>query len=261
MWSDIAMNVGLVTRLWRGEPVIEKLRAYRRALYSAAARRLGWDVKPDEGDLDKKLRALLMRAMVDSWDQPTIIQANEKFDMYNADPKSVPSDLLGSLFVSVMLQRENGFDTLHGVYNKLVMQDQKVLLLGVLGYVKTDTAAEEVLNWAKNSGEVRTQDFYVVLNSVATHHPDTAWTWLCANYAWLETTFSASIMLFSRIISMVITKFASTERLREVEQFFTTHKCGTEMTIKQGLETIRTQTEWLSRDRSDVAQWLESQGF
>lgn len=79
VWSDIAMNVGLVTRLWRGEPVIEKLRAYRRAFYSAAARRLGWDVKPDEGDLDKKLRALLMRAMVDSWDQPTIIQANEKF--------------------------------------------------------------------------------------------------------------------------------------------------------------------------------------
>jgi len=260
VWSDLVTNIGVFTRIWHDEPVIDKIRAFRRALYSTAAAKVGWVSKPDEGDLTTRLRALLLRSMVDSWDTKTLEEANAKFDEWQLDSKVVTSDLLGTLFSAVMITRPDAFSILRSVYLKLTMQDQRVIVLGVLGATKDKALAYQILDWTKDSGEVRQQDFYIVVNTVASHHTDVAWTWMMTNWDWVEKTFSPTIMLFGRIVSLVINKFHSEKDLAGVKSFFEKHK-GPEMTIKQGYETISTQAAWLARDRDDVAKWLEKKGF
>ena len=54
--------------------------------------------------------------------------------------------------------------------------------------------------------------------------------------------------------------FASVERLQEVSSFFAQHPFpSTERTVQQVLESIKLNSDWLSRDSSIIRNYLNSQ--
>ena len=51
--------------------------------------------------------------------------------------------------------------------------------------------------------------------------------------------------------------FIGEDKAREVENFFTTHPLpSAERIVKQCVEAIHTNTQWLERDREAIKNWL-----
>lgn len=65
--------------------------------------------------------------------------------------------------------------------------------------------------------------------------------------------------LLTRLVKFTTENFASEAMATEVENFFKEHKSpGTERTVQQGVETIRLNSAWLSRDTDAIRAYLKS---
>ncbi len=65
--------------------------------------------------------------------------------------------------------------------------------------------------------------------------------------------------ILSRIVKMSA-NFASEAKAAEVEAFHAAHPvAGTERTVKQTLESIRLNAQWLQRDEKNLLEWLAAQ--
>ena len=61
----------------------------------------------------------------------------------------------------------------------------------------------------------------------------------------------------SSMVKYVTEDFATEERAQEVSSFFASNVyAGTERTVQQSVETIRLNSNWLSRDINDVKQFI-----
>jgi len=66
-----------------------------------------------------------------------------------------------------------------------------------------------------------------------------------------------SNFLVGRIISYATSGFASAEKLKDVEDFFASHKVsGTERTIAQSLESIKANISSVEKNVAESGAWL-----
>lgn len=263
VWNDLALGLGAVQKLFRDDVAItDRLNALVRKLFSPIAAKLGWEKRDGEADLTTQLRNLVLTKLVGANDGPTRAEALSRFETSLINPESLASDLRGAVYTGVAKHGdvEKHWRRMFEVFRNATMQEHRVSLLATIGRTTNPELAKELLKWAAESGDVRTQDFYIPLVSVGSSMPEVTWAFLQDHWEWIVKTFGSGQFLFGRIIGLSISSFASLERVAEIEAFFKTHDAtAAKMQIQQALETIRSQAAWLSRAKSDVEQWLAQQ--
>ena len=258
VWSDLTMSLSTQGLLIQHTDAVDDFKAYNRNLYSKVFQQVGWEAKDNEGPLTAMLRDLVITKLGRNQEQSVVDEAKRRFlDFYNGQPLS--ADLRDPVFVTVMSNGdEDLFNKMLELYDKADSQEQKTRISRSIGSVKDEALIKRVLDFAM-SDKVRSQDTVFVIGGVtgSVRGRELAWEFLKKNWAQLLERYEGGFLL-SRLVKMTET-FVTEEKAKEIEQFFAEHPApAAERTIKQSLETIGLNIEWMKRDKEAVTAFLKS---
>ena len=170
----------------------------------------------------------------------------------------MPADLRGLVF---SLVAQNGdskvYNQMWDLELKTTLQEEKIRLLIAMARF-TDT---EILNdlLEKSLGEnVRSQDTISVIGSVASnpHGKRLAWNFLKENWDTLDERYGGGGFGLMRLVS-ITSGFASKEDYEDVENFFKANAApAAERSVRQSLERIRLNTNWITSNDANLEEWL-----
>lgn len=258
VWSDLTMSLGTQGLLIQHTDAADDFKAYNRNLYGKVFQQVGWEAKDNEGPLTAMLRDLVIAKLGRNKEQSVVDEAKRRFlDFYNGQPLS--ADLRDPVFITVMSNGdEDVFNKMLELYDKADSQEQKTRISRSIGSVKDEALIKRVLDFAM-SDKVRSQDTVFVIGGVigSVRGRELAWEFLKKNWAQLLERYEGGFLL-SRLVKMT-ENFVTEEKAKEIEQFFAEHPApAAERTIKQSLETIGLNIEWMKRDKEAVTAFLKS---
>ena len=264
--TDVAGHLGEVQALFRDAgrtDIVAKLDALVAALFRPAAARLGWDRAPGEDDLTTQLRSVVLAKLAHAGDAATRAEALRRFRASLEDPAVLPTDQRALVYaVAARYGTPADVDALFRVYRTAALQEQRVAVLRALGAVDDAARARAVLAWAADSGEVRTQDVYIVLASAGAAHQELVWAFVQERWDWVHGTFGAEPFMFRALVTAALSRFVDETKIAEAERFFAAHPApAAQRALQQSLETIRTRSAWYRRAHEDVLEWLSKNGF
>ncbi|CAI0401332.1 unnamed protein product [Linum tenue] len=224
-------------------------------LFQYSAEKLGWDAKQGESHLDSMLRGELMTALAVFGHDPTIDEAIRRFQAFLDDRNTplLPPDVRRAAYVAVM-QRVNtsnkwGFESLLKVYRETDLSQEKTRILGSLSSCPDPNIVLEVLNFLLTP-EVRSQDVVFGL-AVSKEGRETAWEWLKENWEHISKTWGSGFLL-TRFVSAIVSPFASFDKAKEVEEFFSTRtRPSIARTLKQSIERVHIKAKWAESIRNE----------
>lgn len=259
VWQVLLPRLDAVSLLVAGESYAKLLGFYTRDLLSRISSRVGWVEQIDDTPHTKMLRGMVLGASGEAGDYATIAVAQEKFEAFLKNRDSLSPNLRRAVY-GIVAAYGNGetHDTLWQLYQKFTLQEEQVRLLGSL----TDFRDPELLLKTLMlliSGEVRSQDVYPALRSIATNPAgrDLTWRFVKDNWGAFCKMYEKGKLL-GRVIESVCKPLASFEDEADVKAFFTAHPVPeATRTIDQVLESIRINARWRERDRANFASWLK----
>ncbi|CAH9125487.1 unnamed protein product [Cuscuta epithymum] len=224
-------------------------------LFQYSAERLGWDPKQGEGHLDAMLRGELLNVLAAFGHDATISEANRRFLIY-LDDRSTPvltPDLRKAVYVAVMRDasksNRSAFEALLRVYRETDLSQEKTRILGSLASSRDPELILEVLNFMLSS-EVRSQDAVFGLD-VSFEGREVTWNWFKENWDRICTIYGPGFLV-TRFIAAVVSPFASYEKAKEVEEFFSTRtKPFIARSLKQSLEKVDINAKWVQSIRNE----------
>jgi puromycin-sensitive aminopeptidase len=264
VWSDLSANLSYVASVFEGEDFFPKFQNYTRQLYEKIGASLGWDPKAGQTDLDKLLRSVVLAKLGDNGDASVVAEAKKRFEAFKADPNSLPADLRSVVLKFVM--RNGGaaeFDEMVNLYKTAQMPEDKINALRAIGLSRDSALIQKALDYILD-GEVRNQDAYILIAACASTPVGRKLTWQFVKTNWdvIVQRFSGGMAMVGAFIKFSVDGFATEEAAADVEEFFKTHKAdGTERTIAQCIESIKSNAAWLKRNADDIRKFLESNGY
>lgn len=260
VWADIATNLGELKGLWAWESYYEAFCAFARDLFEPVAKRMGWNVTPDDDHQTRLLRALALGALGGYGDPLTIDLARYYCGSFLRNPDALHPDLRAFTFYLVIKHGDvEAYEDILAVYRKANLQEEKIRCLAALGASQDPSLLKRTLAFSL-SQEVRSQDTVFPIMNVAVnrHGRELAWQFLQENWAEFNRRYGDGLFLLRHLISSCTEDFVSEEKAQEVEAFFRDHPVpAASRTIKQSLERIRSNAAWLARDREHVQHWFE----
>jgi len=163
------------------------------------------------------------------------------------------------LFIVGAHAKEEDWNKLKALFLKAEMNEDKVTLLRALGSAADEKLITHALDFAM-SENVRNQDVpYVVFAATGSAKGrEVTWKYFKDNFATFQKHFSQGSFLLNRIVSYITSTFTSEEKAKEIESFFKDHPVPeADRSIAQSLETVRSKSARLHRDRDDVAKFLK----
>ena len=260
VWQGISDSLIGFESLIADRPYLESFYRYARDLFRPVVTRTGWVPRKGEGHLGALRRMTVLARLGHYLDKPVLDEASRRFATYLKDSASLSPDLRAVVYGLVAQEAEEPtYETLWGLEQKSVLQEEQVRLLVALTRTRRESLLRETLARAL-SDAVRFQDVPIVIRGVATSRPsvgrDLAWTFIKTNWDELYRRYSPSGFLI-RGLAAVPETFASADRAREIEAFFKGHPSpGVRRTVKQVMEKIRVNAAWLRRNDKDLASWF-----
>ncbi|MBU6414780.1 M1 family metallopeptidase [Patescibacteria group bacterium] len=255
VWQVLLGRLDGINLLAAGESYAKPLESYTRDLLSEIASRVGWVERPDDTHHTKMLRGMVLGAYGQAGDPTTISWAREQFAAFLKDHAAVSPNLRRTVYgIVAAYGNAKTHDTLWQLYQKFTLQEEQVRLLGSL----TDFRDPELLLRTLNlfiSGEVRPQNVYPALRSIATNPAgrDLTWKFVKENWGAFCRMYEKGKLL-GRVIEAVCKPLASFNDEADVKSFFASHQVPEAMrTIEQALESIRVNASWRERDRINFA--------
>lgn len=259
VWVELTLGLRYIGNLLYGSKSYELFRKYARGIFTEAAARIGWEVKPGEHENDALMRSLVLGAASYYGDTNVIAEARARFA--DRGDTAVAPDLRGIIYATVA--REGGekeYAMLVEMYRTENLHEEKNRLLSALGQCTNKKLLARTLAFAMTS-EVRMQDrngaFASVLSNV--HGRALGWQFLKKNWNKIGKAYGEGNHLLSRLIG-VLNRNTSRVAYDDIKAFFKTHSApAAERTIEQTLESIDSNIRWLKRDEKKIAEWLNAQ--
>ncbi|KAI4380853.1 hypothetical protein MLD38_006993 [Melastoma candidum] len=218
-------------------------------LFQYSAEKLGWDAKPGESHLEAMLRGEILTVLAVFGHDLTLQEACRRFDAFLNDRNTplLPPDIRRAAYVAMMqnvsISNRSGFDSLLKVYRESDLSQEKTRILASLGSCPDPGVILEVLNFVL-SPEVRIQDAVFGL-AVSYEGRETTWEWFKGNWEYISKTWGSGFLI-TRFVSGVVSPFASLERAKEVEEFFSTRSNPSiTRTLKQSIERVHINAQWV----------------
>ncbi|KAK9213161.1 hypothetical protein WN943_002548 [Citrus x changshan-huyou] len=250
----ISYKIGRIAADARPE-LLDYLKQFFISLFQNSAEKLGWDSKPGESHLDALLRGEIFTALALLGHKETLNEASKRFHAFLADRTTplLPPDIRKAAYVAVMQKvsasDRSGYESLLRVYRETDLSQEKTRILSSLASCPDVNIVLEVLNFLLSS-EVRSQDAVYGL-AVSIEGRETAWKWLKDNWDHISKTWGSGFLI-TRFISSIVSPFASYEKVREVEEFFSSRcKPYIARTLRQSIERVQINAKWVESIRNE----------
>lgn len=96
-------------------------------------------------------------------------------------------------------------------------------------------------------------------------HPagiEALFVFMTENWDELQRRLPAGLSMLSSMVSICTSSFTSVEQKARVQAFFADKSTkGIAMGLAQSLDSIQAKSNWLGRDREDVAAWVKENGY
>lgn len=258
VWLTIAGSVRSVGNLLSQDPGSDRFVEVARNFFSSIAKSKGWEKVPSERHTDAMLRALALANFGKYGDQETIEEARQRFARFTSGGELDPD--LRQVVYSLVVQYggEAEFRDLMEIYKKAALHEEKIRVLGALGNLREKGLLANFLGLTF-SEKVRPQDAPFVIIATARHPMGRALAWQFVKENWgalIARYHGGGVGLLNQLLE-ITSDFTTSAELDDVAAFFHAHKVpGTERTMAQCVERIRSGIAWLKRDREDIRQWL-----
>ena len=258
VWSDLSANMASLDNLLADQPYHDDFRAYARGVFQAAGRKIGWDARPGDSELDALLRSTLLSSLGRYGDQDTLDEAARRFARFADAGEAVHPDIRD--VVQGLAARQGGkpvFDTQWSMYLEAGSEEEKVRFLRAIAQVDEGALLDELLRRSLTP-EVRVHNTVSVVVSVASNRRgrDLAWQFLKENWDELDRRYGEGGFGLMRLVSLT-QRFSTLRMHDEVESFFADHPApAAERTVRQSLERIRLNAAWLERNAAEVGKYL-----
>ena len=203
----------------------------------------------------------------------------EKF--LKGDTTALHTNILGTACKAVLKTSSDhfaDFDRILNFYKSTSSVDQKLSALASLGSVQSTEILHRLFEMVLDSEVVKPQDIIYPLGSVGQVGPlkgqklDMLWNWIIQNWAELHKRYKASLSLLGRVLQSAIGPRIGFEFVETVESWARGDDLGTaeekaarqdqlktaRRPLDQSIESVKTYTKWVSRDREIIAQWVKS---
>lgn len=257
VWSEVASQMGKLYNLLAEEKEFKLFEKYALSVFNIIGEKVGWDKKPNEDHSQALLRSVVLGSLGKYGDEKVIEIAQGMFEKMLKGKLQINSDLRGIVYATVAKYGdEKTYSDLLDLYRKSTLQEEKDRLFKSLCFFRQEELLKRTLDFGF-SFEVRTQDSYKAIYLIFANPYGKHLSWEFLKYHWDEIVkrYSGG-HLFSRFAEP-IEFFTKRDSAKEVEKFFKENGApGAERTIKQVVEKIYSNDEWLRRDYENIKKFL-----
>jgi aminopeptidase N len=275
VWADLVSNLGEISSLVAADSETTALfSVYVNALLKKILASIGWDKKPDEDHTTSLLRAKIIAVSAKHGESSTVQTALQKFAAFYGSGQATASveaasgskdaavtlspDLRSSVYAAVVKHGGLfGYESLLYLGSKVTLSEEQVRCLNALGAASDPELLRRTLAYVL-SPSVRTQDGPSAISIVAANGKggDLCWEFCKQNWDAILKKFQQSSSL-SRIVGQC-GNFATRAKKADVEAFFASHAHpGAERAVKQAVERIESNAQWLERDGKAISEYLQ----
>ncbi len=259
VWSAILNSLGkLQVLLAHDETINLKFKDFVVDLLNNIAAHVGWTPKEDEHHVASLLRSKVLTRIGCYGHEATVTEAKRRFAEHFANKSLIPADLRGCVYRIVAANGGmESFQQLLTLFRKTDLQEEKNRLAMSMGDAKDLDILQKVLDFAMGD-EVRNQDAPFVFRSVAYNVKgrELAWEFFKTNYPKFLKVFQGALLL--RLCKFSTENFATQEKADEVQTFFKENENVGDRTIKQSVENIMLNANWLGRDADSMKKFFNN---
>ncbi|MEK7147003.1 MAG: M1 family metallopeptidase [Patescibacteria group bacterium] len=260
VWSAIAGGMSAIDDLISGEEFHPSFKNFGMLVFREIASTIGWEAAREDGHLRILLRSLALRHCGGYGHEEIINEAKKRFSDFTGKEDFDPN----LRHVVYGLVAENGseeeFEKLLALYRMTDLQEEKNRLLNALGSFRKKELSQRALDFSI-SDEVRRQDspFFLMRIGFNPAARELAWEFLKSNWKLLvERHHGGGFGSMTRGLEVIAGGLRALSHFDDVKEFFRVNKVpGIERAVKKSLERIRSNHEWLKRDRKDIEEWLK----
>lgn len=260
VWSVLLSAVHHIAFLSAGESYFPKLQTSIRRLLSHRVSALGWEEKEKETRETKMLRGMLLRAAGVAKDWKIVEEAWKRFEIARIDTEKINPNIRSAVYHTVAATGDNSlYENMVALYQKATLPEEKLRFLGALTSFEEPKILEKTLDFLF-SGEVRSQDIFLMLHGLSQNPSGRDITWQFIKIHWdkIEELYAGG-KLIGRVISAVCDPLISFAHESDVRSFFEAHPVpAAKRTIQQALEKIRVNARWLERNRPILAGYFKT---
>jgi puromycin-sensitive aminopeptidase len=252
VWQTIITGLAWCDRFLDGEPR-ERFRDFVRTLVRPAMDRLGWDPRPEDGELDRELRGELIRTLGILGDDPeTQAMAREAEGLSRSGGAVDASVAAAAVDVVAFAGGEDEFESFRTRMHDAPTPQEQDRYRSALARFRDPALMERVLSLAV-SEEIRPQDAPFVLSRAESNRDLGAMAWRYVRDHWDELVprFAAS-----NVIHLAAGTRSQTDPdvVADVQAFFAEHDIPqNHRTLLQVLERQRLMTAMRARASGELA--------
>ncbi|CAM9020297.1 unnamed protein product [Wickerhamomyces anomalus] len=266
-WLELIKRLGSITSVWfeQSEEVQAGLKKLAQELVSPTALSLGFESSSSQDFLNTQLRVELLSAAVSAGVPQIVEEAKSLFTKLQKNEEIDPS-LKSVIFAAVISDPNATDEDFKFVYDTIKNSkalDSNEIALTALGTVTNPDLIQKALNLILDP-EIPIMDVSFISISLSSNKKArwAFWNYLKENYDAIYNRLNANRIVFDRFIKFTLGKFSSDEAYEEIKSFFASKNTyGFERSIDQVLDGIKTNSSWVSRDKDDVREWLNTHGY
>ncbi len=255
VWLLLALGLGNIGLLARHAGHKAQYESFAGSVFEKISQTVGWKEKKDETSAEVLLRSLALQQAIKWGDKKHIAVAKKIFKQGKIPPVNLRSVVYfavsaygGALEHKRLIQ----------MYKREKLQEERDRIGRALANFRDPKLISQTLEFALSSN-VREQDSPFIIGAVFRNPVGAglALKFVKRKWNYLLNRYSSGLSMISRIISTMDCFFRK-EEAEEIKRFFATHKApGAKRAIKQTLEKIYSQAQWMERDGQHLQNWLD----
>lgn len=264
VWERVASSTAYVRDMLASDLALyPKFQKLFRDHVQKISRTLGWN--DDGAQRERLLRETVLSIACRMGDKEILDQASLYFEQWiNGTISSVPVNL--RLLVYRYGMQNTGtpasWEIMFERYLSTKLAQEKDKLLYGLASIENVALLNRLLESSKNETIVRSQDLFTLVRYVSLNKygESMAWDWVTLNWDYLVRRYTITDRNLGRLLTRISTSYNTELQLWKMEHFFALHpNAGAgETPRKQALETVKSNIDWVKRNRDEIQLWLDN---
>ncbi|HYK08497.1 MAG TPA: M1 family metallopeptidase [Candidatus Eisenbacteria bacterium] len=256
VWAALLGKLGTIENLLSQDALLPSFHMFVRHLLGEIKKKTTWEKRPTDSHSDILLRSTILASLTQYEDKETIAKALELFTQIAKNNKSIDTDIRGVVYAAVA---ENGevkeYETLQQLYIQEELATEKNRIGNALCLFSDKLLIQKTLEFSL-SEHVRTQDIGRFLVMSFGNKKGKSITWNFIKTHWDELLEKMAGIGMDWIIEGA-SSVVEENLAEDIKKFFATHPHPKlERTMKQVIEQIESNRDWLKRDREAIENFL-----
>ncbi|MGH7246138.1 MAG: M1 family metallopeptidase, partial [Candidatus Levyibacteriota bacterium] len=255
VWAELSSHLHRIHRMFVDNAAITNtFPQFAKHVFDPIAQTMGWEKRDGEKHTDVLLRSLALYGAGTFGNKDVVAKAQGLFGKPHLDP-----DIRTVIYTLVA---ENGgekeFDTFVSMHKNEPLHQEKDRIARAITAFRQKEFIQKALDWSMTDA-VRLQDKGRVLYAVFAnpHGRELAWEFVKKHWEFFKEKL-AGAHGFSRVIGGADV-FTTEEKAKEIEAFFAKHAIPEiSRTVKQIVESIYANVDYVVRDSKDIADFLQN---